>query len=95
MKEEELVQLFRDTFLRDSWDSYDLSGFTSSITARIITNRIDISKDIAYEILKTIPFEETKFAVDNFNKVKDKYVPFTYDLFKNHVMDMTQTWDNR
>jgi tryptophan halogenase len=95
IKEEELVQMFKDAFLREGWNSYDLSGFTNSITARIITNRVDISKDVAYEILKTIPFEETKFAIDKYNKVKDKYVPFTYDLFKSHVMDMSQAWDNR
>lgn len=88
----------------DRWDDYDLSGFTNSVIARIIANRIDIPHERLLKCLNRIKFSDMKHAINEFNIVKDMYVPWDKNIWMKNMLDTNEfvkvdqrelEWDNR
>jgi 2-polyprenyl-6-methoxyphenol hydroxylase-like FAD-dependent oxidoreductase len=96
--EKELINKFIDLLGNKGWRERTVSGFTRSISARVISSSIKLEPSIALEIYNNVPIAERIAAEQAYNMVKDKYVPYTHDLFKKHVMTAHRagsSWESR
>ena len=90
---DEFISLYRKPFYNKNniIAESDSSGFTRSFLSRIITNRINIDNKIIYKILRQVP---TNIIADNikiFNKTNKLYEPYTRNLFKQHVINNSES----
>ena len=88
--EDRFLSLFEGTY-----SEYDLSGFTQSITARIIANRIKIRDQLAAQCLKKYDIKLAQHALQRFNKLKDMYVPWDREIWIKNMKAMNLEWQHR
>ena len=83
-KKKDLVSKYIESIKDENW-GYDFHGFLLSQTCRVIQNKIDMGADTASLIYETIPEEERSSIKEDYNRVKNKYVPWTKDIFMKHI----------
>jgi len=83
-KKKDLVSKYIKIIEQENWGGKH-RGFLLSQTCRVIQNRIDISADIASLIYETISEEERLSIKEEYNRVKNKHVPWTKDIFMKHI----------
>ena len=88
--EDRFLSLFEGTY-----SDYDLSGFTQSVTARIIANRIKIRDKLAAQCLKKFDIKLAQYALQRFNKFKDMYVPWDRDIWVKNMKAVNLEWQHR
>ena len=74
--------------ISDDWDdNFDGSDqkFILSQSSRVIQNRIDMSDEVASLIYETISEKERLSIREDYNRVKNKCVPWTKDIFMKHM----------
>ena len=93
--DQDMLDKFVSLFEHTETD-YDLIGFTTSVTARIIANRAKISDKIALDCLKKkYSVAESHYALSRFNKFKDMYVPYNHSIWVKNIKAENLEWQHR
>jgi len=71
--------------IADDWGG-NFDGFILSQSSRVIQNRIDMSAEVASLIYETIPEKERLSIREDYNRVENKCVPWTKDIFMKHYI---------